>query len=217
MRIIEVLLPCRDIAAARAFYEEFGCDVVPDGGRIRVAMGSSVLVFAPAEFDGDLHLAFTVPTGSFSQAKQWAGDHASLLSSDGTDEFEAAPTWNASSVYFDGPDGQVLELIERRDLDNRIDHGFTAADLCCVSEVGVAVPDVPTAVETLAATRVGFYGNPPGPGFAAVGDADGMLILVTPGRPWAPTRDRAAAEAPVHIHADVDTAVQLTPTTLLTR
>jgi hypothetical protein len=86
---------------------------------------------------------------------------------------------------------------------------FGPGHLLGVSEVGVAVPDVLDAVAQLHDAGVEPYGNPPGAGFAAVGDAEGMLILVTAGRAWMPTTDRHAEPSAVAIRAEGIRAVRL--------
>ena len=44
---------------------------------------------------------------------------------------------------------------------------------------------------------------PPGCRVYAVGDVHGLLVLVTPGRPWLPTRDRLADVVPTTVEAVV--------------
>ncbi|MBV9794819.1 MAG: hypothetical protein JO016_12860 [Actinobacteria bacterium] len=123
----------------------------------------------------------------------------------------AAKEWIASR----GPDGQVLELIERRDLDNGVPGEFGPPGLLDVSEVGVAVPDVLAAAEKLRTAGAPPYANEPAPGFAAVGDLHGLLILVSAGRPWRPTTDRIAQQAPVVIHAQGVKPTALTASQIL--
>ena len=64
--------------------------------------------------------------------------------------FALGAPWNSQSLYFAGPDGILLELIARHDLATLSSWGrFTSADLLRISEIGLAVPDVPAAVESL--------------------------------------------------------------------
>jgi catechol 2,3-dioxygenase-like lactoylglutathione lyase family enzyme len=216
MRIYEAARPTRDIDQAERFYgETLELPVHREATTLVVAVGRSRIVFEQAPYDGSQHLAFTIPTGTFPQAKQWIAARARLVSRDGADEFEGPPGWNSRSVYFDGPDGQVLELIERRALQQPADRPFGPSSLQCLSEVGLAVPDVLRAVGLLRPAGVLPYGTEPGPDFAAVGDVDGLLILVTPGRAWKPTDDRFPRDAPAVVTADVISRVEITPTQTL--
>lgn len=204
MHLTRITLPAHDAADLAAFYAEtLGLLVQLDGQTVHVRIGTTELVFEggspPA---GAHHLAFTVPTGKLASGKAWLRGRASLLSRGGEDEFEAPASWNARSVYFDGPEDSVLELIDRRDLDNAAAGAFSSADLLCVSEVGVAVPDVRSVAARLRAEPgLEAYGDQPGKSFAAVGDVHGLLILVTPGRAWFPTANRSVAAEPTSVEA----------------
>ncbi|GAA4185062.1 hypothetical protein GCM10022288_06530 [Gryllotalpicola kribbensis] len=204
MRITDVVLPTRDLDATERFYRDrLEVPATRSGARLTVEIGASRLLFEQGDYAGSQHLAITIPTGSFADAKAWIATRAALLRDEaGADEFETSPAWNGRSVYFDGPDGQVLELIERRDLDKRMPAPFGPRGLLCISEVGIAVPDVPEAVERLRGRGVPPYGNPPGTAFAAVGDIHGLLILVAAGRAWMPTTDRRAQSAPITVRAE---------------
>ncbi|GAA4173315.1 VOC family protein [Gryllotalpicola koreensis] len=203
MEITHAVLATRALDETADFYERvLGLHVAREPGEVTVAVGASVLVFQQdADEEGCQHLAFTIPTGSFAAARRWLESRVSLLGLGGVDEFEGPPSWNSMSLYFEGPDGSILELIERRDLDNAADAaaGFGPEQLLCVSEVGVAVPDVLDTAAKLAATGIEPYANPPGEAFAPVGDVRGLIILVSPGRAWFPTQTRLAAPGRVKV------------------
>ncbi|WFR66432.1 VOC family protein [Curtobacterium flaccumfaciens] len=120
MRIDQVQLATRSLDETARFYERLGCAVDLDADAIRVTAGTTRLVFrALDEMTGAHHLAFTVPTGTFDAARSRLAGTATIVGTagpDAADEFEGPPTWNSRSVYFEGPDRQLLELIERRDL-----------------------------------------------------------------------------------------------------
>lgn len=222
MEIRQVQLATRSLDDTARFYEQLGCpvervDVGSDAAAARVVVGSSLLVFRELpEMTGALHLAFTIPTGTFDVAKAWIADVTTVLGADDQDEFEGPPNWNSRSVYFEGPDRQLLELIERRDLAARADTGGNAAvPLVSVSEVGVPVPDVLGAVGALRRAGLEPYANPPGESFAAVGDVDGLVILVSPDRRWFPTGDRSPSRAPVVIDLGLGESLELTEGVLL--
>ncbi|WP_284755719.1 hypothetical protein [Curtobacterium sp. ME-Dv--P-122a] len=215
MDIRQVQLATRSLSDTARFYERLGCPVEIVDATVRIVVGSTLLVFRELpEMTGALHLTMTIPTGTFEAAKAWTAGLTTVLGTDDQDEFEGPPNWNSRSVYFEGPDQQLLELIERRDLPVDVGEN-TAVPLVSVSEVGVPVPDVLGAVEALRRAGLEPYANPPGESFAAVGDVDGLVILVSPDRRWFPTGDRSPSSAPVVIDVGLDAPVGLTEGVLL--
>lgn len=205
MRLNSVSLPVLNLSPVASFYRDvLGLDVTRADGAAHVQAGAtSIKLYEESDVPGSHHLAFSIPTGKFAAAKAWVCERAALLrAGDGEDEFETFPSWNAHSVYFKGPESSVLELIERRDLDNSTVGAFSAADLLSISEIGVAVPDVRAAAERLQVEAgLTSYGGEPEESFAAVGDVHGLLILVSPGRIWFPTSDRRSAAVPTSVQA----------------
>ncbi|MBF4608541.1 hypothetical protein [Curtobacterium sp. VKM Ac-1393] len=224
MDIRQVQLATRSLDDTARFWERLGCPVDRADESVEVHVGLTRLVFRDLpEMTGALHLAITIPTGTFDDAVAWiAGVATVLVDADGRDEFDGPPNWNSRSVYFEGPDRQLLELIERRDLAASTSAAPApaparagAVPLVSVSEVGIAVPDVLGAVETLRHAGLEAYANPPVEGFAAVGDVDGLVILVSPDRRWFPTGDRLPSTAPVVVDLGLDAPVELAPGVLL--
>lgn len=207
MRITHITVEARAVAEVAEFYSSvLGLPVDRMGvTAVVVTIGATTVTFVenPASVN-DHHFAITIPSNKFAEAKHWLSSRSPLLSTDDGNEFEfeTMASWNARSVYFDGPDRSVLELIVRRDLSNETPGVFTSADLLAVSEVGVAVPDVAHQVSLLAQAGILPYGVEPGTDFAPIGGIEGMLILVTSGRAWFPTSDRIALDSPVTVIAE---------------
>ena len=215
MDIRQVQLATRSLDDTARFYERLGCPVEIVDAAVRVVVGSSLLLFRELpEMTGALHLAITIPTGTFDAAKVWIAGLTTVLGADDQDEFEGPPNWNSRSVYFEGPDEQLLELIERRDLPADAGEN-TVVPLVSISEVGVPVPDVLGAASALRRAGLEPYANPPGESFAAVGDVDGLVILVSPDRRWFPTGDRSPSSAPVVIDVGLGAPLELTEGVLL--
>lgn len=215
MDIRQVQLATRSLDDTARFYERLGCPVEIVDAAVRVVVGSSLLLFRELpEMTGALHLAITIPTGTFDAAKVWIAGLTTVLGTDDQDEFEGPPNWNSRSVYFEGPDEQLLELIERRDLPADAGEN-TVVPLVSISEVGVPVPDVLGAVDALRRAGLEPYANPPGESFAAVGDVDGLVILVSPDRRWFPTGDRSPSSAPVVVDLGLGAPLELTEGVLL--
>ena len=152
MLISQVELPVSDAVQAARFYGDvLALPTRTGGGVVQVEVGPSVLLLHPGPVEpGAYHGAITVPEDRFAEAKAWLQERVSPLERDGLDEFALGAPWNSQSVYFTGPDGILLELIARHDLVAAESSGrFSSADLLRISEIGLAVPDVPTAVASL--------------------------------------------------------------------
>lgn len=206
MQIEEALLPTRSASVVAGFFDRLGCEVERDGPSVTVAIGLSRLRFVESDFEGAHHLAFTIPTGSFDLARRWLGQRVLLLSVDDRTEFGGPPSWDSRSMYFDGPDDQVLELIERRALRGGVLRR-------CRSRVRErdrrGSPGRPRRGRDPASSRPPALRERATSEFAAVGDVDGLLILVTPGRAWFPTSTRHVADTAVTVRTSVQQEVTL--------
>ena len=212
MIIHAVTLPARDTAEVAAAYRGFGFPVRVTDDAADVQIGPTRLRFAhDPDYLGAHHLAFTIPTGTFAAARAWIGERAEVIAPDGRDEFAGPGTWDSRSCYFRGPDAQVLELIERRALapEARVTGPFRASDVVAVSEVGIVVDDVPAAVALLEGAGLRPYGDFGTDVFAAVGDVEGLVILVARGRAWVPEGTQIAADVPVVVDAGLGREIAL--------
>lgn len=193
-------LTVTDVSAATEFFTDvLELPARREAGTSTMSVGCSTLrlLGAPAS-SGVHHLAFDVPPDAFDDHRDWLAGKVTLLrSADGSCEFEGPSAWNSRSVYFEGPDRMVLELIGRRERPRASER---VPDLVSVSEVGIAVPSVAAAVHqvevALGATVLGSASDE----FAPVGDHDGLLILVRPGRGWLPVFDVEAQPRPVRVY-----------------
>ena len=175
------------------------------GGGVEVEVGLSVLLLHPGVVEpGAYHSAITVPKDRVAEAKAWLQERVPLLEKDGLDEFGLGPPWNSQSLYFAGPDGILLELIARHDLPAPPSSGrFSSADLLRISEIGLAVPDVPAAVTTLQSEfGLPVFGTAAAE-FTPLGDHDGLLIVVRQGRPWFPTTTLMPSLGPIAVTVEL--------------
>jgi catechol-2,3-dioxygenase len=132
------------------------------------------------------HLAFNIPENQFEAGKAWLASKVPLVDVMGNDyiHFNA---WNAHSVYFYDPAGNIMELIARHDLDNASEKPFSGESLLAVSEIGIATDDVRQFTQMLTQTcNVPVYDGDGSEVFSAIGDAEGLLIVVPNGREWFP-------------------------------
>lgn len=207
MRIEHVDIEVTDpVSAGSYFADTLGLPVREKDGGVLVEIGRSRLqLHQGPPTEAVHHLAFDIAIDQFDDHRVWLEGHGGLLhSADGTTEFEGSPVWNSRSLYFEGPDRMVLEVIGRRvqSWPGSV-RDQPAPNLLSISEVGVAVPDVAAAVRELDDRfGVGTLGEP-GESFAPAGDHDGLLILVSPGRGWLPIFDVQAQPLRTRIQVDV--------------
>lgn len=183
MRILELVLPASDPTALAGFHAPFSGSTA-----VRFRAGPAVCS----------HWAVNVAPGRFAEAVAFAAERVELLHDD-----VPFPDWRARSAYFYDPGGNIVELIARE--------RAPGSDLFLeVSEVGLPVTDVESAVRFLESD----LGLPHFSGdrceFSAVGDDRGLFIVVPVGRPWLFT-DRPAPDHPlaVTIAADRDDEVRV--------
>ncbi|MBB6669431.1 VOC family protein [Cohnella nanjingensis] len=190
MKISEVRLRTHRFDAMKAFYGSLlGLEVLADQpSQLSFQAGESVLAFREITSAENpfYHVAFTIPTNKFVEAKQWAKDRGiPLFSKDGQDEFPFE-SWNATALYFYDPDDNLIEFIAHHTLDNATTEAFGTKHLLRISEIGLPVDDVPAAVRNLTdAFQLNQWGGD-GQQFAPLGDAEGVLIVVNKQRPWFP-------------------------------
>lgn len=207
MRFLDVRIASPDPGRAAAFYRS-ALEGEPAGEGVRI--GATTLSFEHATPPAPYHVAFAIPPGSILGAFEWARSRLTLLSR----EIFDFSNWNADALYFEDPDGNVLELIARKGPAR----AFGVSDLIGVCELGLPARHPPTAVAMLE-DELGvevFDGDRDQ--FTAVGDPDGLFIVVRPGRNWLPT-ELAAAESPAAVTVETPRRgeVRLGPVTVVSR
>lgn len=131
------------------------------------------------------HFAFNIPENQLKQAKKWISEKTDLITLDGEDEFDFK-SWNAHSVYFYDPAGNILELIARHNLGNSSENVFGGESILSISEMGIPVLNVNDFHKELNLSFPLPHFSGDSENFAALGDDNGLLIIVTKGRKWFP-------------------------------
>jgi catechol 2,3-dioxygenase-like lactoylglutathione lyase family enzyme len=194
MNFLELRLPSTHADDQLRFYSET-LGLSREGDAVRA--GATVLRFEQEPVSSPLHFALNVPENQIGEARDWTAERAPLLA-DGDEEIIDFSGWNAHAVYFRDPEGNIVELIARHDLPNASTEPFSAASLLEVSEAGVPTSDVAGVVDLLGSElRAPLYDGDRSR-FAAVGNPEGLFIVVPVGRPWFPT-ELAALDAPLEV------------------
>ncbi len=116
--ILESSLYVSDVPRSVRFYQEiFGFSVISEFGERGCAMhagpsqvlllfkkGASRAITSPHDGDGELHLAFAIPTAELANWESWLQENAIAV--------EEKRTWESGgrSLYFRDPDRHLLEL-----------------------------------------------------------------------------------------------------------
>ncbi len=167
----------------------------PDEKSISILAGQSMLTFTDTTETPDpfYHFAFNIPSNKFEEAFQWIKKRSELLWLEDYKSYVADfVNWNAKSVYFLDPAGNILELIARFDLNNNADELFSSAQFLNISEIGLVFPGeiLDTKVDGIL-DKYGlsyFSKQPPLNHFRAIGDDEGLFIAVAANRNWFATK-----------------------------
>ena len=151
------------------------------------------------------HIAFNIPANKINEASAWIATKVKRIYINEYKGFIADfINWNAKSVYFYDPAGNVIELIARFDLNNIAEQTFSAQQFLSVSEIGLVFSDGEFESQTeclLKEFNLSYFSKqPPLAHFKAVGDDEGLFIIVPENRIWYPTEDKKAIISPIKIY-----------------
>lgn len=151
-----------------------------------VEAGKTRITFAPAPDRSKpyYHFAFNIPENKILSARNWLGARTKLSvtpanqrDKDYPNEIMPFDFWNAHSIFFWDPAGNILELICRHELDNGTQGDFHGEEILYASEIGLVTEDVNDLAGNLKGNfNLEQYGSG-GSRFRAMGDAKGLLIL----------------------------------------
>jgi catechol-2,3-dioxygenase len=151
------------------------------------------------------HFAINIPANKIEEATTWLLQRATLIPADDASNYIIDfPDWNAKSVYFFDPAGNILELIARFDLKNATEEPFSSRQFLSISEVALVVEAGELDAKTkqlLTDFNLSYFSKqPPLETFRAIGDDEGLLIVVPEGRAWYPTKDKMSERAPLKVY-----------------
>ena len=193
MKITEVVAEALDLPALAEFYaHQLGLATHSSQHELLITIGSTRLRFVQGGAHR-YHFAFNIPHNQLEAAAEWL---PVPKLQDKLFEFEV---WQAESLYFLDPAGNILEFIARRRLDNASQQPFGPQSLLCVSEVGVACDSVR---ELAARLEEPFFHDSGSELFVAAGDDQGLIVFVKTGRIWYPETGIEALPTPLLVRME---------------
>ena len=193
MKLQQLQLQTNNLKNTARFYQEIlGLSIIENGSEsISILAGNSILKFIENKnFNSIYHFAFNIPNNKLEEAIAWIKNKVDLLVIEDKNVIARFENWNANAVYFYDNNGNLLEFIARHDLDNNQFTSFDSKSILNISEIGI-VNETPLKLANQLIEKHGlefFAKNPNSDLFSAVGNDEGLLIIVQPNRNWYPTQ-----------------------------
>lgn len=154
------------------------------------------------------HFAFNIPSNKIKEAQSWLQERVALLWLEEYNSYIADfSSWNAHSVYFKDPAGNIVEFIARHNINDEVREDFNQLMVRNISEIGLvfSIDYFDEQVKEFVKNHSLEYFDkqPPLPQFRAIGDDMGLFIAVPENRPWFPTNDAISAINPMEINFEV--------------
>jgi hypothetical protein len=208
MLLKEIQLQTNHLSALHHFYKDVLelNTVYSNKKNIVITAGKSKLIFEEANVDINpfYHFAFNIPSNKFEEAFEWMKQKVELLWLDDYKSYIANfVNWHAKSFYFSDPSGNILELIARFDLNDNTEEKFSSVHIRNISEIGLVFPadgfdnKVNNLLNEYALSY--FDKQPPIPHFRAVGNDEGLFIIVPEHRVWFSTKNMKSKIFPMQI------------------
>lgn len=174
-----------------------------DETHFTVRVGKTILEFVYKETVDIYHFAFNIPSNQEKEALNWLKERTNVLPYDG-DELIDFPNWNAKAMYFYDADGNILELIARKNLQEDYQTPFSVDSVLEVSEIGLPADNLKAIYNSIGEQfPIPIYSGSLDQ-FCAMGDERGMLIVVDKNRKkWLPN-DEEAKPAPFYLSVILD-------------
>ena len=162
--------------------------------RFTIQAGETTIRFTKTVQSGTspfYHFAFNIPENKILKAREWQLKRTALSATPSQLIDEKYPkdirhfqNWNAHSVFFWDPAGNLVEYIARHDLKNSTEGDFSSKDILCASEIAFIVDDADGIADEIKSTlHLPQYKNGDA-NFRAIGDENGLLLVIKKGRVW---------------------------------
>jgi catechol-2,3-dioxygenase len=191
MKIISLEIETSQLETLKDFYTRVMAlpMLSEDEQHVRIQAGFSTITFRQASDRpaGPYHFAFNIPHNKVREATDWLRERVAFLYAPGA----VTPVvhharWEAYALYFYDTDFNILELIAHKAAPATA-APFGPEQILGLAEVGLPVSDVPGFSQQLREQLKLNRWKSATEYFEAVGDEEGMFIVVQEQRPWFPT------------------------------
>lgn len=192
MNILSINLQTKELNKSKQFYTEVLDLTLIESleESFTVQAGETILTFEQTENNVEVyHFAFNIPSNQLENALAWAKTHLNLIENYEGNLVTTFENWKSQSIYFTDNNGNLLEFIAREDIQVNVQGNFSPSQIINISEMGVVTEQPMVQAEKLIADYGLSYFDKAEPTeqFLALGDDNGLLIMVTPNRNWYPT------------------------------
>ena len=196
MKILEIEIQTDNIKETETFYSEIlGMQLVnKNQNSISFKAGQSKLTFIKSDNINPIyHFAFNIPNNKLEEAILWAKSRLRLIENDENGIIANFESWNANAIYFYDNNNNIVEFIARFDLENSTEKPFDISVIESISEIGIVTDKPLDLAETLIESYnlVYFNKSTKSEKFAALGNDNGLFIIVETNRKWYPTEQKA--------------------------
>lgn len=193
MKIEQIQIQTNNIQETFSFYKDIlELKIIEkDEKSVTIQAGNSILKFVEnSQFNSIYHFAFNIPQNKLEETIEWCKSKVDLIIIQDQNVITNFENWNAHAVYFYDNNGNLLEFIARHDLDNQQSGEFNSKSILNISEIGIVTKNpLELGNQLITKHELEFFSkNINSEAFSAIGDDEGLLILVTPNRNWYPTQ-----------------------------
>lgn len=221
LKINHLYLRSKALKAQEDFYtKKLGFELLESSAsHFTIQLEATYLTFEQSEDFQYYHFAFNIPSFQVKEAFAWLDSKATTFIKYKEAYIVDFQSWNAEAIYFYDMDGNIGELIARKNLAIVSDASFSVKSILNVSEIGLSVLDVGATFQQLTeAVHLPQYSGDQHY-FCAMGDEEGLFIIVDQKtKLWMPTQLPAVA-APFKLNmtnAGNDYKIEYTGTSLFT-
>lgn len=159
---------------------------------LEIRAGRTRITFVRTESEPNApfyHFAFNIPENKVRAAHDWQAERGPLMPTPVYMQDRNFPitvrhfrNWNAHSVFFWDPAGNILEYIGRHTMKNAAKGPFTPDDILYASEIAFVADDVPAIAEAIEDRFALPQYLQASAAFHAIGDEYGLLLIFKRGR-----------------------------------